>query len=115
VKVNEEVARFLLKYFSAPKTAGSTYLRENESMKELTRKIMEEYNLSTRKQAYELAILSIGLGVPAEEIAPILKAYKRHSKESLFRVVEQLINMTYGKEDWTEILNSRSPRNAEKS
>ena len=113
--MNEEATRFLLKYFSAPKTARSTYLRENNSMKELAKKIMDKYGLSKPQQAYELALLSIGLGVPAEEIAPLLRAYKKHSKESLFRVVEQLINMTFGEEDWTEILTSRSPRVAEKS
>ena len=93
--MDEQTARVLVKYFSTPKNAGYTYIRESELMQALVKKLMRKYNLTKSQQVYEMAILNLSLGIPLEELAPLFQRYKRHSKESLFRIVEYIVNVVY--------------------
>ncbi|WP_297494759.1 hypothetical protein [Thermococcus sp.] len=83
---------FLLKYVKEPKTAGYVYLRENETMVFLANKLAEQYGLGSRQKVYELALLSVALGVPPEKLAPFLqKRTKANSRKVLFEVYEALL------------------------
>jgi len=83
---------FLLRYIKEPKTAGYVYLRENEPLIKLAEKLAEKYGLDSRQKVYELALLSVGLGIEPEKLAPFLqKRTKANSRKVLFEVYEALL------------------------
>ena len=53
---------------------------------------MEKYRLNSRQQVYELAVLSVGLDIPPEKLAPFLqKRTKGNSRKVLLEVYEALL------------------------
>ena len=88
---------FLVRYLKDPKTHNNTYIRENEPLRMLVDKLREKYGLNSRQQVYELAVLSVGLDIPPEKLAPFLqKRTKAHSKKALLEAYEVLIQTDLG-------------------
>ena len=83
---------FLLRYIKEPKLYNNTHIRENEPLRMLVDKLMQKYGLDSRQKVYELAVLSVGLGVEPEKLAPFLqKRTKANSRKVLFEVYEALL------------------------
>lgn len=92
MSIKDPKKAFLMKYFKEPKTAGYVYLRENEPLLRLAEKLAERYNLDSRQKVYELALLSISLGIEPEKLAPFLqKRTKANSRRTLLEVYELLL------------------------
>ncbi len=88
---------FLVSYLKEPKTHNNTHIRENEPLRMLVDKLMQRYRLDSRQKVYELAVLSVGLGIEPEKLAPFLqKRTKAHSKKALLEAYEVLIQTDLG-------------------
>lgn len=82
----------LIKYFKEPKLQGMTYIRENSVLDGIARKLMERFNLDSKQKVYELALLSVGLKVEPEKLAPLLaKRTKSNSRKVLLEAYEMLL------------------------
>jgi len=83
---------FLVQYLKEPKLYNNTHIRENEPLRMLVDKLKEKYGLDSRQKVYELAVLSVGLGIPPETLAPFLqKRTKANSKRALLEAYEILL------------------------
>ncbi len=83
---------FILKYMKEPKIYNNTHIRENGPLRALVDKLMEKYQLNSRQQVYELGVLSIGLDIPPEKLAPFIqKRTKGNSRKAILEVYEALL------------------------
>ena len=86
----------LIKYFKEPKHHDVTYIRENSVLDGIARKLMEKFNLDSKQKAYELALLSTGLKIEPEMLAPLLaKRTKSNSKKVLLEAYELLLEAEF--------------------
>jgi len=92
----DDPRKILLLKFLRETKKEEVLVRANDTMIFIIKKLMEKYNLKTRQQVFELAVLSLALKVPPEKIAPIVRMRRRaDSRKGLLDAYEYLVDVEF--------------------